>query len=140
MFTFAPEVMVQNVYVRKIIKAVEDILGASLKIRGLGLDRNSYKLSFPLSLKFVGKKHNLGYVWNAHFENCVHFNQSVITVHAFGGANVIVCYAWLITSHLKFDVIVCYIWLIPSHLKYDVIGFMCGSYIQLTKLVLFFSI
>ena len=43
------------------------------------------------------------------FKNCVHLNQSVITIHVFGDVNVIVCYVWLITSHLKCDVIVYYI-------------------------------
>ena len=57
-------------------------------------------------------------------KNCVHLNQSVISVHAFRYANVIVCYVWLIIFHLKCDVIV----------------FRCGSCIQLAKLVLFSSI
>ena len=80
---------------------------------------------------------DFGYVWNANLKNCVHFNQSVITVHTFGDANVIVYYVWLIISYLQCDVIVFYIWLIASHLKCDVIEFECGSYIQLAKLVLF---
>ena len=70
-------------------------------------------------------------------KNCVHLNQSMITVHTFKDANIIVYYIWLITSHLKYDVIVCYIWLIASHLTYDMIKFGCSSCIQLAKLVLF---
>ena len=73
-------------------------------------------------------------------KNYVYLNQSVITIHVFGYANVIVCYIWLIASHLKCDVIVHYVWLIAFHLKYDVIEFERGSCIQLAKLVLFFSI
>ena len=42
-------------------------------------------------------------------KNGMHLNQSVIIVHAFRDANVIVCYVWLIASHLKCDVIVCYV-------------------------------
>ena len=54
-------------------------------------------------------------------KNCVHLKESVITVHAFGDVNVIVCYVRLIVSHLKCNVIVFYIWFIASHLKCDVI-------------------
>ena len=73
-------------------------------------------------------------------KNFIYLNQSMVTVHAFRDANVIVCYAWLIVSHLKCDVIVCHVWLIAYHLKYNMIEFGCGSYIQLVKLILFFSI
>ena len=73
-------------------------------------------------------------------KNCVHLNQSVIVFHAFKDANVIICYVWLIASHLKCDVIVCYVWLIASHLKCDMIGVGCSSCIKLAKLVLFSSI
>ena len=44
-------------------------------------------------------------------KNYVHLNQSVITVYVFEDISVIVCY----------------IWLIASHMKCDVIGFECGS-------------
>ena len=40
-------------------------------------------------------------------KNCVHFNESMITVYVFGDANVIVYYVSLIAFHLKCDVIVC---------------------------------
>ena len=36
-------------------------------------------------------------------------NQTVIIIHVFGDVNEIVCYIWLITSHLKYDAIVCYV-------------------------------
>ena len=42
-------------------------------------------------------------------KNCVYFNKNVIAAHAFRDINVIVCYVWLIASHLKCNVIVCYI-------------------------------
>ena len=68
---------------------------------------------------------NIQVMFEMHtLKNCVHLNQSIITVYAFGDTNVIVCYVWLIASHLKCDVI----------------EFACSSCIQLTKLVLFSSI
>ena len=57
-------------------------------------------------------------------KNYVHCNQSVITVHAFGDANMIVCYVWLIVSYLKCDVIiVMFCWL---HLIWNVIWLGLG--------------
>ena len=56
-----------------------------------------------------------------------HYNQSIIIVYAFKDTNVIVCYVWLIVSHLICDIIVCYFWLITSHLKCDVIVIDCIS-------------
>ena len=68
---------------------------------------------------------NIQVMFEIHtLKNCVHLNQSIITVYAFGDTNVIVCYVWLIASHLKCNVI----------------GFGCGSWIQFAKLVLFSSI
>ena len=55
---------------------------------------------------------------NLKIQSCVHLKQNVIIVHAFGNVNVIMCYVWLITSHLKCDIIVCYVRLIVFHIKY----------------------
>ena len=88
--------------------------------------------ALDLDNRFMFGKHTL--------KNCVHLNQSMITVYVFGDTNVIVCYIYLITYHLKYDMIMCYVWLIASHLKCDVIRFGCDSCIQLAKLVLFYSI
>ena len=52
-------------------------------------------------------------------KNCVHCNQSVITIHSYLEMWCDCCYIWLITSHLKYDVnIVMYNWL---HLIWNVI-------------------